>query len=74
MTATASAHVTYIAPDISCGHCVEKVRDGLRRVEGVIDVHASVETRMVDVDFDPDVVSPERIRQALTDAGYPARA
>jgi copper chaperone CopZ len=74
MTATAAAHVTYIAPDISCGHCVGKVRDGLEKVEGVLDVQASAETRMVDVDFDPAIVSPDRIKQALADAGYPAKS
>lgn len=72
MTATATEHVTYIAPDISCGHCVAKVRDGLQAVEGVLEVHASAETRLVDVDFDPDIVSEERLRQAMADAGYPA--
>ena len=74
MTATASSHVTYIAPDISCGHCVGKVRDGLQSLEGVLEVQASAETRMVDVDFDPAIVSPERIKQALADAGYPVRS
>lgn len=73
MATQASAHVTYITPDITCGHCVSKVQDALRQLGGVLDVHANVETRMVDVAFDPAVVSPDRIQQVLAEAGYPTR-
>jgi copper chaperone CopZ len=74
MTTSTTTHVTYIAPGISCGNCVGKVRDALYKLEGVVDVQASVETHMVDVDFDPAFASPERIKQILAEAGYPAQS
>ena len=74
MTATAVDHVTFIAPNLTCGHCVAKVQDAARKVSGVVSVQASAETRFIDVDFDPQMVTAETVAQALTEAGYPVRA
>lgn len=74
MTAAGIQHATFISPAITCGHCVSKVREGLGGLEGVFEIHASAETRFVDVDFDPEVTSESQIRQALADAGYPAQS
>lgn len=73
MTAPTMNHATFISHAISCGHCVSKVQRALTELDGVIEVHASAETRFVDVDFDPEVVSEAQIQQALTEAGYPAQ-
>lgn len=73
MTATAVDHVTFIVPDLTCGHCVAKVQDAVRVVDGVVSAHASVETRFVDVDFDPDMVSAEDVARVLAAAGYPVK-
>ena len=73
MTLLTTHHVTYIAPAISCGHCVGKVQNAVRSLEGVVEVQASVETRFVDIDFDPSVVTPEAIEQALAAAGFPVQ-
>jgi copper chaperone CopZ len=45
----------------------------VRSLEGVVEVQASVETRFVDIDFDPSVVTPEAIEQALAAAGFPVQ-
>ncbi len=72
MTTATNEHVTLLAPAISCGHCVAKVQNVVSGIAGVERVQASVETKFVDVDFDPAVTSVEAISAALASAGYPA--
>jgi copper chaperone CopZ len=67
-------HVTLRAPGISCGHCISTIQESLRNVEGVSNVHASVETKLVDMDIDPAKASTDRVMKVLADAGYPATA
>lgn len=66
-------HVTFRAPNITCGHCVRNAQEAVRDLEGVIEAHASAETRFVDVDFDPAVISLEQLGAALAAAGYPVQ-
>lgn len=60
------------APDISCGHCVASVKGRLVQLEGVEHVDASAETKVVDVTFDSERVSLDKIKAELADEGYPA--
>lgn len=60
------------APDISCGHCVAAIKTRLSDVEGVENVDASAETKLVDVTFDANVVDLAKIKAELADEGYPA--
>jgi copper chaperone len=57
---------------MSCGHCVARVDKALRALSGVkvarVDVGSAI------VEFDPALVSVERVTAALDDAGYPARS
>ena len=53
---------------MSCGHCVARVQKSLEKVEGV---HVGrVDIGSAWVSYDPSQVGPERIRQAVEDAGY----
>ena len=68
------ANVAHLkAPDISCGHCVQTVQNAVRKLDGVEDVHASAETKIVDVTFDTNALNLEQIQAALANAGYPAK-
>lgn len=60
------------APDISCGHCVSTVNNRLSNLEGVTSVEANSATKLVDVQFDAEKVTLEKIQAELADAGYPA--
>jgi copper chaperone CopZ len=73
MTTATTEHVTFIAPDITCGHCVAKAQDAVRNLEGVTAAFANAETRFVDVDFDPTRITVETVAAALRDAGFPVR-
>ncbi len=63
--------VTLMAPDISCGHCVETVQKAVGGLEGVSFVQADVDSKQVVVRFDPERVSPGAIEAALDEEGYP---
>ena len=56
---------------MSCGHCVAAVKDALEGLDGV-DVR-EVKVGSATVAYDPDVVSPEKLAQAVEDEGYAAR-
>lgn len=60
------------APDISCGHCVRAITSRLSNLDGVSDVQASAETKLVAVTFDADAIDLDKIGAELADEGYPA--
>lgn len=56
---------------MTCGHCVSRVQKALARVEGV---HVDqVEIGSARVSYEPGQVSPQRIREAVEDAGFDVR-
>ena len=73
MTQTATERVTLNVPDISCGHCVNTIQTSLGQLEGVASVAASAETKQVDLAFDPNKVSLEKIEAVLDEEGYPVK-
>jgi copper chaperone len=63
---------TLNSPDISCGHCVMRVKKAVSALAGVATVEADAASKDVTVTYDPSAVGLDAIRQALADAGYPA--
>lgn len=63
--------VTLSAPAMFADHHVLKARASLLAMQGVQDVYASSAWKAVIVSYDPDVVQPEAIQEALSAAGYP---
>jgi copper chaperone len=57
-------------PAISCEHCVKTITETLSRLPGVEAVKTSVSQRTIDLRYDPQRVSLEKITSALDDAGY----
>lgn len=57
--------------DLSCGgggsRLVEHV---IRKLPGVVDVYVNPATEMAYVEYDPSGLTPERIGEAITEAGY----
>jgi len=74
MASATTEHVTLLAPDISCAHCVATVQGALGEQDGVATAIANAETKLVDVDYDPAVTSVEQISATLEEAGYPVKA
>ncbi|HEV2066802.1 MAG TPA: copper ion binding protein [Thermomicrobiales bacterium] len=73
MASPTTEHITLTAPDISCGHCVSTVQQAVGEIAGVEAVMASADTKVIDVRFDPQVVSVDKIEAVLDDAGYPVQ-
>ena len=63
-------HVTVTAPDISCAHCVARVKEAVGALPGVASVEADPDSKRVEIDFDPGRVSLTQIEAALDEAGY----
>jgi copper chaperone len=57
---------------MSCGHCVTAVKKALLDLDGVTVENVAVGTATVQ--YDPAVASPEKIVEAIGDAGYAAAA
>jgi len=73
MASTSPAHISLTAPDISCAHCVSTVQQAVGEVPGVQSVSASADTKVIDVRYDPDQVTVDKIAAVLDDAGYPVQ-
>ncbi len=64
--------VTLKVPRIHCSGCVQKVETAVGKLPGVTTVGASEITKKVKVEFDPALVSEQKIRLQLGQVGYPA--
>ena len=65
------AELTYIVPDMSCGHCEQAISSAVGSVAGVESVAIDLETKLVTVhggDLDDSAV-----RAAIDKAGYEVR-
>ena len=63
--------VRFYIPNISCQHCVMRIKQRLNEVEGVDNVEASSETREVTVWFE-EPASEKELLEALEEINYPA--
>jgi copper chaperone len=64
-------NITVTAPDISCEHCTNAIQSAVGALDGVQQVRADIATKKVDIQFDPNRVSLEKIEAVMDDEGYP---
>ena len=64
-------HLVIPIAGMSCGGCVDAVREALAKIPGVTVEQVTVGTAAVR--FDPAVTTPEKLRAAITRAGYQPR-
>jgi Cu+-exporting ATPase len=55
---------------MSCAACVGRVERAIRALPGVLGATVNLSTEAATVEYLPDTVSPERIAQAIREAGY----
>ena len=65
------AKQTFTIQNISCGHCVNAIKNELGEMEGVKSVEGSPEFKTVDVEWE-DPASLEKIKETLIEINYPA--
>ncbi len=62
---------TFIAPNISCMHCVHTIKTELGELPGVTSVEAQADTKQVTVSWQAPATW-DQIKAALVEIGYPA--
>lgn len=62
--------VTLQVAGMSCGHCVKAVESTVGELSGVSTVKVHLETGTVDVEFNSQEVSLDKIRETIDDQGY----
>ena len=60
------------APDISCDHCIMTIEKVVTKL-GAQFVSGDPETKLVTLDYNPDVVSIEALEEAMEEEGYPVK-
>jgi copper chaperone len=63
-------NVTLNVSGMSCGHCVNAVEGNVGKLDGVTNVKVDLEAGKVDVAFDREKVSLEKIKETIDDQGY----
>ena len=71
-SAAETQKVTLDVKGMHCGTCPHTVKVVLKKQQGVEDVKMDGEKHTALVSFDPKVMTPEKLAQAVTEAGYPA--
>lgn len=56
--------------EMSCAGCKKKITQSINNLEGVIEVHIDLETKIITVTFDETMTNPDKIAGAITEAGY----
>lgn len=62
--------VTLEVTGMSCEHCVNAVESNVGALNGVEMVKVNLSEGLVDVEFKPDVVTLEQIKETIDDQGY----
>lgn len=62
--------VKYNVPNISCGHCVHTIQTEVADLAGVKSVKADVDTKMVEISFEPPATE-EQVKALLAEINYP---
>lgn len=62
---------TFNVPNISCGHCVNSIKNELEEIEGVTSVSGDPGSKTITVEFGGGVTE-ETIRKTLREINYPA--
>ena len=55
---------------MSCGHCINSIEGNVGKLSGVTTVKVNLDSRTVCVEFDPNEVSIDKIKETIDDQGY----
>ena len=61
---------TFIAPNISCGHCTHTIEDELSELAGVTTVSAEIDSKQVVIEWG-DPATWQHIDETLHEIGFP---
>ncbi|CAH0344272.1 copper chaperone CopZ [Bacillus sp. CECT 9360] len=63
-------NVTLNVSGMTCGHCVKAVEGSVGKLEGVENVKVDLENGKVDVKFNANVATLDKIKETIDDQGY----
>ncbi|KKU52045.1 MAG: Cu(2+)-binding/translocating P-type ATPase [Parcubacteria group bacterium GW2011_GWA2_47_10] len=63
---------TFSIKGMHCASCVAAIEGSLKKVDGVLEATVNLATEKAMVTFDPERVTDERLRSAVSNAGYQA--
>ncbi|KIL52176.1 copper chaperone CopZ [Jeotgalibacillus soli] len=63
-------HITLKVEGMSCQHCVKAIEGNVGNVAGVSKVDVHLDQGTVDVEFEKDYVSLDKIRNTIEEQGY----
>ncbi|HEX2370865.1 MAG TPA: copper ion binding protein [Acidimicrobiia bacterium] len=61
---------TLTVPGIHCDHCKSSIEAAVGELDGVAAVNVDIDPKTVEVSFDDDLVSLDRIVGAIEEQGY----
>jgi copper chaperone len=64
---------TLISSELTCPSCVVKIEKALRSVRGVSDAHVHFNSGRIEVDYDANEASVERLVKTVRSTGYDSR-
>lgn len=64
-----SAEITTTA---ECDKCKKRLEEAVNRLDGILYSSLDVETRVFSVEFDPEVISIDKIKNVISKTGYDA--
>ena len=65
------SQAAFNVPSISCSHCVRTIRTALGEGRGVQQVTVDIDTKQVEVIYDPATVSEAEMKATLAEVDYP---
>jgi Cu+-exporting ATPase len=61
---------TFNVPSISCSICSGKIKEGLKDLNGIKGIDVDMKSQAVNVNYDPQTVSPDDIKTKIASMGY----
>lgn len=71
---TAIAKAELLVPGMSSDHCVGIVTTSIRRLDGIVEVHANLAAHRVSVRYNSEQINASQIKTAVEQAGYEVAA
>lgn len=55
---------------MSCGHCINSIEGSVGELSGVSTVKVNLDSGTVNVEFNPNAVTLDKIKETIDDQGY----
>jgi copper chaperone len=62
--------MTLTVKGMSCGHCINSIEGSVGELTGVNNVKVNLDSGSVNVEFNPNEVTLDKIKETIDDQGY----